>query len=605
MSNTRTTSLFQLLLFVVCAFFLIPAQAQSLDNLGDDFIVAFNPNTLGGVHNIEVQLTGDTATMVTVEYPVNAPTFSTTVAVTPGTVTLVALPTQTANAWLPNAVGNNAVRAFSDDSTEFAMYLVNRKGFTSDAALGLPVETFNTEYLVATYNAAAVGGQFTVVAAFDNTTVTITPTKALIGRAAGVPFNVTLNRGEGYHNRTTSAVGAAGDLTGSIISADRPVGLSNGNGCTNVPTGTFACDHIFEVAQPLQTWGSSIPVANLPLRTGGSIYKILASEDDTTVSQNGAVIGTINAGQFIETSPLTGNHLFEGDKPIYVTQYMTGQGFPGNTTGDPAMGNMIPSAQFQSSYTFATPPGDQFADNFVTIIADNADVGAGTILLDGAPVPAGNFTPVPGTTLSAAVEAIAGGTHTTSSTAAPHGITVEGYDDFDSYIYPGGALFQFINPPETDAPICVANVNPGPPPSASGSVTDNLPDDSGVFFVTLVPGATNLALTVDPFTPGDGAATFSVDLVDPNSSGNGTVQGTDGAGNTCTVDINLSVETVQRCDIDGNDQIDINDIRAITARRNQPATGPDDPADNDGDGVITVNDARQCVLQCTNSRCAP
>jgi hypothetical protein len=59
-----------------------------------------------------------------------------------------------------------------------------------------------------------------------------------------------------------------------------------------------------------------------------------------------------------------------------------------------------------------------------------------------------------------------------------------------------------------------------------------------------------------------------------------------------------------RCDVDANGQVDLFDVRAIAAARNQPAL-PGDPRDNDGDGVITVLDARQCVLLCTNARCAP
>ena len=59
------------------------------------------------------------------------------------------------------------------------------------------------------------------------------------------------------------------------------------------------------------------------------------------------------------------------------------------------------------------------------------------------------------------------------------------------------------------------------------------------------------------------------------------------------------------CDVDGNGQVDVFDLRAIMAARNSPASGPDDPRDADGDGVITANDARVCVLECTNSRCAP
>ncbi len=59
------------------------------------------------------------------------------------------------------------------------------------------------------------------------------------------------------------------------------------------------------------------------------------------------------------------------------------------------------------------------------------------------------------------------------------------------------------------------------------------------------------------------------------------------------------------CDIDGNGIVDRNDIAQILARRNQPASGPGDPADVDGDGAITVLDARKCVLRCTNPGCTP
>ncbi|RZV98596.1 MAG: ExeM/NucH family extracellular endonuclease, partial [Rhodobacteraceae bacterium] len=71
------------------------------------------------------------------------------------------------------------------------------------------------------------------------------------------------------------------------------------------------------------------------------------------------------------------------------------------------------------------------------------------------------------------------------------------------------------------------------------------------------------------------------------------------------VGLDLASPEVQRCDVDSNGQVDISDVRAISALRNQPAAGPDDPADADGDGIITVIDARLCVLQCTNAQCAP
>jgi len=57
------------------------------------------------------------------------------------------------------------------------------------------------------------------------------------------------------------------------------------------------------------------------------------------------------------------------------------------------------------------------------------------------------------------------------------------------------------------------------------------------------------------------------------------------------------------CDVDDDGDIDVNDIALITAARNTPAEGPDDPRDPDGDAMITALDARQCVLMCTWGRC--
>ncbi|MCI0506746.1 MAG: IgGFc-binding protein [Gammaproteobacteria bacterium] len=594
-----------------------------LDNKGTDFILAFNPN-FDATGIVELHLTGDVATTVTVHYPVNSPTFINTYAIIPGSVTTVSLPVTAASGWIANTVQNNAVHVFG--SEEFVAYLINLRPQSSDAALGLPVDTMNTEYLVMDYNPAFIGAQFTVYAAYDNTTVTITPTNELVGgHAVGAPFNVVLNRGEGYHARSASAAYSE-TLTGTEIIADRPVGLVNGNGCTQVPSGVTACDHIFEVAQPVQTWGTDVLVGNLPNRPNGSIYRILASEDNTTVSQDGAAIGTINRGQFMETAQLPGDHLFSADKPIYVAQYMTGQDAPGAIRiGDPAMGNMIPFAQYLQNYTFSTPGGNQFAEHYLTVIAEDADLAS--ILLDGAPIGAGSFTPIAGSGYSVARIPLEEGTHTTASNGF-HGITVEGYNAYDSYIYPGGALFQFINPSgDANPPLCSGTVVAGPPPSFAGAATDNRPsedvnnngvldpgedlnnngqidEDTGIFFVALLAGSANLAISVDPFTPGDGSATYTVNLVDPNVSGSGVVEVTDGAGNTCQQPIDLGVEPPRMCDIDVDGDVDRNDISMIFAARNTPASDPSDPRDADGDGTITVLDGRMCVQQCDLPQCS-
>jgi len=548
-----------ILLLIFLVSFVNISYSQFLDNKGKDFIMAFMPNLSGSGYTVELHLTSDVSTTVIVEYPVNSPTFSTSVAVTPGTVSILTVPLAASNGWPIGAVSNNAVHAFATE--EFVCYMINRRDYTSDAALALPVDVMNTEYIVMSYEGAFHGSdrsEFVVVAGFDNTTVTITPSNDMKGGfSAGVPFSITLNRGEGFLAQSLLNSGPSADLTGTIVSADRPVGVSNGNQCGNVPPGNTACDHLFEVAQPVQTWGDNIVATNLPNRPLGSVYRILASVDGTTISLDGTPIGTINKGEFLETGVITGSHEFTGTNPIYVAQFMTGQSQSGTSTGDPAMGNMIPSDQYLNSYTFSTVGGGQFAENFVTIIANNADVGS--LTLDGSVVPAGDFTPIAGTSFSWATVLLISGTHTTAS-VNEHGITVEGYNSYDSYIYPGGARFQFINPVgDANPPICDVIISGN---TATGSATDNRPsedvngngildpgedlngnglidEDTGIFFVVLEPGSNNLDLTVDPFTPGDGVVTFTVTLINPGMPGSGTVTATDGAGNTCSSPIQL------------------------------------------------------------------
>jgi hypothetical protein len=417
-----------------------------VDNKGREFFLGFLPNPLGAA-TASVNLTSDVATSATVQYPAVSPSFSQTVALTPGQVTVVNVPAGAHANWTAGRVLNNAVRVAGAE--EFVAYVVNRAPFTSDAGMALPIDALGTSYLVTTARGSAIVGQdrsqFLVLAAFDGTTVTVTPTATVripapgTNAPPGVPFQVTLNRGEGFR---AEALNSGADLSGTLIEADRPLAMVNGNLCTNVPTTTAFCDHIFEVGHPLRSWGTRVLVTNLPNRAGGSVYRVMASESATVVSLDGVPQATLNRGQFFELGPIAGSHLFEGTAPIWVTQFMTGSTSPGANAGDPAMANMIPPDQFLERYTFSTVGGGQFNRHFLSLIAPSSAVG--TLLLDGTPVAAGSFTPIGSTGFSAAVVPLAEGSHTTSSTV-PHGITVEGLNQDDSYIYPGGARVAFIN----------------------------------------------------------------------------------------------------------------------------------------------------------------
>ena len=81
-----------------------------------------------------------------------------------------------ASSWPSGQIANNLVHAFA--SREFVAYMINLQTATSDAALALPVDVLNTDYVVIDRTQAGTA-RFTVFAPFDDTQVTFTPTVAI------------------------------------------------------------------------------------------------------------------------------------------------------------------------------------------------------------------------------------------------------------------------------------------------------------------------------------------------------------------------------------------------------------------------------------------
>jgi hypothetical protein len=161
-----------------------------------------------------------------------------------------------------------------------------------------------------------------------------------------------------------------------------------------------------------------------------------------------------------------------------------------------------------------------------------------------------------------------------------------------------------VNRPPSLDPIGDRSVNEGA--ALSIVITANDPDGDSLSFAadSLPDGAT----LVDN---GDGTARFDWQ---PSSGQAGaypvSITVTDnGVPNlSATEAITISVEPGGGCDvitgdIDGDCDVDMDDMNIIMAARNTQADGDDDPRDLDGDGTITANDARQLSLLCTRPRC--
>ena len=423
----------------------IEGECKTNELLGDDFVIVFEANyvcedeELCGAGYSPPQLTlflsGPQATDGVVSIP--AIGFSQPFSVTPGAVTTVLLPPGSEIRSSDVIEEQAAVRITTNE--QITVYGLNHLFQTTDAFAALPTEILGLRHRVMAWNSGLNGPSQLAIGAIpafegDETTptnVTITPASDADGRPAGVPYTVVLEPFDAYQLQSD------GDLTGSLIESDRTISVFGGNRCANIPNqGTAWCDHLVEQIPPVTSWGSEALTVPLATRTMGDTFRVLADQDGTEVQLHGASPDsvTLNAGEFAQWN-LTESYRISASAPILVAQYSNGTEWDG-VVSDPFM-MLIPSAtQFMPGYTFATP-GMGFPANYANIVALTTDAMAGNVEVDGASVPAEDFTELTGTDYSAAQRPISVGSHTLEA-PNPLGLYVYGFDVQDSYGYSGG-----------------------------------------------------------------------------------------------------------------------------------------------------------------------
>ncbi len=387
-----------------------------------------------------------------------------------------------ASGWTDGVAGTNdtgtAIRVFT--SAPVVAYDIipfgGGRSEISDASLLLPTSTWDTNYVAITPRPLGnntLNPTIAVVAAEDATTLTILPTVAIAagtgvtGGPANTPQTFALNRGQ------VLRLEQAEDLLGSVLSADKPIGVWGEQSCINIDA--YACDAAHEQIPPVRALGSEYVSVRYRDRLQGAVetppVRITGAVDGTTLTWEPApplgAVTTVESGQSFEVrsaEPFVVRSQDE-DHPFYVAAYMTG-GAAYSNRGDPEFVNVIPAAQYLNDYTFFTDP--TYPETNLVFVRKKGPNGFADVTLDCMGVlagwqPAGSAGDYEYVRVDISTGQFQGQNgcdngknHATS--ALPFGLTVwgwgtevtgpsgtAGYSQYVSYAYPAGASVQTIN----------------------------------------------------------------------------------------------------------------------------------------------------------------
>jgi hypothetical protein len=148
--------------------------------------------------------------------------------------------------------------------------------------------------------------------------------------------------------------------------------------------------------------------------------------NSTTVSINGAVVTTLNAGQFYETVR-TGGVYITATNLISVTQFAQSNSQSGSN-GDPAMIQVLPTRMFQNWHRFSTLLHGQVTSHYLTIVTKTN--ATASVRLNGAPL--AGWTVVPGSLYSYRNGLISAGEYTLLGDSGMHAV-LAGWGGVNSY----------------------------------------------------------------------------------------------------------------------------------------------------------------------------
>ncbi|MBP6359125.1 MAG: IgGFc-binding protein, partial [Sediminibacterium sp.] len=226
---------------------------------------------------------------------------------------------------------------------------------------------------------------FIVLATENNTQVTITPKANLMGHAAGVPFTITLQKGETY--TCTAATNVATERPGgTVITSNKPICISTkddslfytGQGCSDTAGDQLIPDNIA---------GQEFIVIKGYFNSP-DFYYVFAIENNTLVKVNGATVATLQAGDYYKGSLSENSCFINSDKPVHIF-HITGFGCE-------LGGAIIPSIKCTGSKSISVTRASSTGSFFLNVLAPKNSINDFKLNGSNTGIDASLFSPVTG-----------------------------------------------------------------------------------------------------------------------------------------------------------------------------------------------------------------
>jgi len=280
----------------------------------------------------------------------------------------------------------------------------------------------------------------------------------------GETVNVTLGP---FDVLNLESDGMPGDMTGTIVEADKPISVFTGTEGSIGPSGpnydkvpkppdysgdNCCVDHLEDQVFPVTAMGKKYIITRSPIRSTGGGWREPDEIRFLGVAEPATVTTTlpppfdkftINPGELKETWT-DKDFTVVSTAPVAVGQILVSQNYVAGTyTGDPSLTIFPPVEQYRQNYLFLVPP--KWNKNYVVI---SAQVDA-EVKLDGA-VPTGCVVEAAGMMDGVAYESrrceVKEGVRRLVGNK-PFGVTAYGYGTAGSYAFTGGADVKPIYTP--------------------------------------------------------------------------------------------------------------------------------------------------------------